>query len=70
MPSKEQLHELIDLLPEGEIPAASRFLEFLVHDLESERLTEEDLQAVQQGQAEIARGEYSSLEDLKRELNL
>lgn len=70
MPSKEQLHELIDLLPEGEILAASRFLEFLVHDLESERLTEEDLQAVQQGQAEIARGEYSSLEDLKRELNL
>lgn len=70
MPSKEQLHELIDLLPEGEIPAASRFLEFLVHDLESERLTEEDLQAVQQGQAEIGRGEYSSLEDLKRELNL
>lgn len=70
MPSKEQLHALIDLLPEGEIPAASRFLEFLVHDLESERLTEEDLQAVQQGQAEIARGEYSSLEDLKRELNL
>ena len=70
MPSKEQLHELIGLLPEGEIPAASRFLEFLVHDLESERLTEEDLQAVQQGQAEIARGEYSSLEDLKRELNL
>ena len=70
MPSKEQLHELIDLLPEGEIPAASRFLEFLVHDLESERLTKEDLQAVQQGQAEIARGEYSSLEDLKRELNL
>jgi len=70
VPSKEQLHALIDLLPEGEIPAASRFLEFLVHDLESERLTEEDLQAVQQGQAEIARGEYSSLEDLKRELNL
>jgi hypothetical protein len=57
-------------LPEGEILAASRFLEFLVHDLESERLTEEDLQAVQQGQAEIARGEYFSLEDLKRELNL
>jgi len=70
VPSKEQLHALIDLLPEGEIPAASRFLEFLVHDLESEPLTEEDLQAVQQGQAEIARGEYSSLEDLKRELNL
>jgi hypothetical protein len=70
VPSKEQLHELIDLLPEGEILAASRFLEFLVRDLESERLTEEDLQAVQQGQAEIARGEYSSLEDLRRELNL
>ena len=70
MPSKEQLHELIDLLPEGEILAASRFLEFLVRDVEGERLSEEDLQTVQQGQAEIARGEYSSLEDLKRELNL
>jgi hypothetical protein len=70
VPTKEQLHQLIDLLPDGEIPAASRFLEFLVHDRESEQLADEDLLAVQQGQAEIARGEFTSLEDLKRELNL
>ena len=70
MPSKEQLHALIDLLPEGEIPAASRFLEFLVNDVADELMTEDDWRVVRAGQAEIARGAFTTLEDLKRELNL
>lgn len=30
MPDKQQLHNLIDQLPESEIPPAARFLEFLL----------------------------------------
>ena len=30
MPDKLQLHELIDRLPESELPAATRYLEFLL----------------------------------------
>ena len=30
MPDKQQLHNLINQLPESEVPAAARFLEFLL----------------------------------------
>jgi hypothetical protein len=30
MPDKQQLHQLIDQLPEGEVAAALRYLEFLL----------------------------------------
>jgi hypothetical protein len=58
VPTKDQLHALIDLLPDAEVPAAG------------DPLTEDDWQAVRAGQAEIAGGEFTTLEDLKHELNL
>lgn len=58
------------MLPEAEVIAASRYLQFLVNDLADEPLTEEDWREVRAGEAEIANGDFTSLEDLKRELKL
>ena len=70
MSDKQQLHTLVDMLPETDCHTASRFLHFLVDEAIDEPLTEEDWQAIRLGQAEIARGEYTTLDELKRELNL
>ena len=68
MSTKEQLHNLVDLLPEEEVVAASRYLQFLVNDVEAEALTEDDWHEVRAGEAAIANGEFTTLADLKREL--
>ena len=70
MCSKEQLHSLVDMLPEAEVLAASRYLQFLVNDVVDEPLTEDDWRDVRIGMAEIASGEFTTLEDLKRELKV
>ena len=70
MAAKDRLHNLVDLLPEAEWCAAERFLKFLIDDAGDEPLSEEDWEEVRQGQAAIARGEFTTLEDLKRELDL
>ena len=70
MGAKERLHSLVNLLPEAECGAAERFLKFLIDDGEDEPLSEEDREEVRQGQAAIARGEFTTLEDLKLELDL
>lgn len=69
MSAKETLHHLVDLLPDEELPAANRFLQFLV-DEATEPLSEEDRAEVRAGEAAIARGEFTQLDDLKRELAL
>ncbi|MBI3682729.1 MAG: hypothetical protein HY235_20330 [Acidobacteria bacterium] len=70
MSAKEKLHHLVDLLPEEEFPTASRFLQFLLDDAADESLSEEDWEAIREGETAIARGDFTTLEDLKRELNL
>jgi hypothetical protein len=70
MAAKEELYHLIDLLPEEECRAAERFLQFLLDTMEDEPLSEEDREAVREGESAIARGEFTTLEDLKRELDL
>ena len=70
MSTKEQLYNLVEMLPEAEVLAASRYLQFLVNDVADEPLTEEDWREVRAGEAEIANGDFTSLEDLKRELKL
>ena len=70
MSDKQQLHSLVDMLPEADCATASRFLQFLVDDAMDEPLTEEDWIEVREGEAAIARGEFTTLEDLKRELKL
>lgn len=56
-PHAELLEKLIDLLYEREME-------------EPEYFSPEDLAAIAAGKAEIARGEYVTLEELKKELGL
>lgn len=76
------LHTLVDELPEQEIPAARRFLEFLRQQpsddplrraldnapLDDEELTAEDLAAIREGLEEKVRGEVIPHEEVKRRL--
>jgi len=69
--TKEQLHDLIEALPETETLAAKRFLEFLLHLREAEEyFSPEDLAEIEEGFAQIRRGEYVTLDDLEKELKL
>lgn len=70
MTSNEELHCLVDMLPESDWPLASRFLNFLAEGGTDEPLTEADWAAVREGDAAIARGEFITLDDLKRDLGL
>jgi hypothetical protein len=68
---KEELHDLIEALPETETFAAKRFLEFLLRLREEEEyFSPEDLAEIEEGFAQIRRGEYVTLDDLEKELKL
>jgi hypothetical protein len=65
--SKEELHELIEALPEEETLAAKRFLEFLLSLGEGEEyFSPEDLAEIEAGFAQIRRGEYVNWEEFKQ----
>jgi predicted transcriptional regulator len=79
--TRDRLHELIDALGEDDIDIAGRVLAALVDDdpvglslalapMDAEPLTDEDLAAIREGEAAIARGEVISHEELRRELGL
>lgn len=69
--SKEQLHELIEALPETEAIAAKRFLEFLLSLREGEEyFSSEDLAEIDEGFAQIRRGEVVNWDDFKKRHNL
>jgi hypothetical protein len=64
---KDELHELIDALPEGETLAAKRFLEFLLNLQEGkEYFSPADLSEIEEGFAQIRRGQYVTWEDFKQ----
>ena len=66
MTVKEQLHQLVDQLPDADAEEALDYLLWLL--AEEDTLTDEELALVELGEAEIARGHYVRLEDLKRDL--
>lgn len=79
METRQALHTLVDELPEDELVAAKRFLEYLRQQAEDplrslldaapwdeEPLTEEDRLAIQEGLAEKARGEVVAHGDVER----
>jgi len=64
---KEELHDLIEALPEGKTMVAKRFLEFLLNLQEGEEyFSPEDLAEIEEGFAQIRRGEYVTWEDFKQ----
>lgn len=81
MSTKNRLHQLVDELPESEVPAAERFLEYLrdrgleplVRALlsapeDDEPETPEEAAAVQIAREQVDRGETVPWEDVKRRL--
>lgn len=79
MEDRHALHTLVDELPEPELAAAKRFLEYLRQQpsdslrlaldaapLDDEPVTEDDLAAIREGFSDQARGETLSHEEVKR----
>jgi hypothetical protein len=66
MTTKDQIHVLVESLPDEAADDALDYLRWLA--AESDTLTDDELSAVEQGEVEIARGETVSLSDLKRSL--
>jgi hypothetical protein len=67
---KKELYEIIEALPETEPLAANRYLEFLISQGETEYFSPEDLAEIEEGFAEIRRGETISLDELEKKLGL
>ena len=80
MTTKEALHRLVDRLPESELAAAHRLLEylhaggdpvlraFLAAPEDDEAETPEEATAVREARERVRSGEVTSHEDLAREL--
>jgi len=81
MATKVDLHQLVDQLPDDEVTAAKRFLEYLrdTHDdpvlrslieapEDDEPLTAEDIAAIEEGKADIRAGRYLTAQEAKRQL--
>jgi hypothetical protein len=66
MNGRETLHELVDALPDDMTEDALEYLYWLL--AESDTLTEDEVKAVEAGKAELARGEYVTLDEVKRRL--
>lgn len=76
--TRARLHELVDELPESELHAAKRFLEYLRNmgdpllralaeaPLDDEPLTPEDEAAIEEARAEYAAGKVLSHEEARR----
>ncbi len=83
MIAREELHELIDRLPESELPAVRSYLRYLAEvatdpvlrtllnaPLDDEPETEEERIAVQEAKEDLAAGRVVSSEDVRREFGL
>jgi hypothetical protein len=80
MTTKKDLHRLVDELPESEVPAAKRYLEYLRNlgdpmtqalmeaPCDDEPTTPEEDAAAAEAWQEYLRGEALSAEEAKREL--
>jgi len=67
---RERLHELLDALPEDRFDAAQDVLEALMDDgipIDDEPFTDEDLAAIAETRAELARGETIPDDVVRRE---
>ena len=69
MPSRQQLHDTIDRLPDTELLPALRFLEFLVDlpPLDDEPYSDSERAEDELARQELARGERITLDEMKRE---
>ena len=81
MTAKEELHDLVEKLPDSELATAQRFLRYLYETStdpllrplmnapsDDELETEEERSTVQEAKQEIARGEVYSWEEIRAKL--
>ena len=81
--NREELHRLIDEIPENEIPSARSYLRWLRDEsadpvryaldhapLDDEPETEEERQAMKEGKADLQEGRVLTTDELKRELGI
>jgi hypothetical protein len=62
--TKEELHRLLESLPEEELSQVRDFVKVLIE--EPEDLTEEERQEVREGEEEVRRGEWVWWEEVRR----
>jgi predicted transcriptional regulator len=67
MTTRDELLHLIDALSEDALDELRDYAHWLAEE-EDEPLTADELDRVREGEAEIARGEYVTLEELRRKL--
>ena len=65
MVTKEELHGLLESLPESGLEEVRDLM--VVHSKEPEDLTEDEAKELREGEAEVERGEWVRWEDVKRE---
>ncbi len=73
MPDRQPLHKLVDALPDAELGNARQLLEALCDragELEVDAETAEELAEIDEARAEIRRGEWVTLEQIKSENGL
>jgi hypothetical protein len=78
--SRDTLHDLIDRIPEEELPAAKRFLEYLAVSpayraalsapQDDEPVTQDDAAAIARARNEVRSGNVTSHEAILREFGL
>jgi hypothetical protein len=68
MTTKDRLHRLVDELDDANADELLDYAQWLQHTTDT--LTAEELAQVEQGKAELAAGEYVTLEGLRRKLGL
>jgi hypothetical protein len=78
--SRAELHDLVDRIPEDELPAAQRFLAYLATSpayraaltapVDDEPVTESDAAAIETAREEIGCGQVASHAELLREFGL
>ena len=78
--SRDKLHALIERIPEEELPAAARFLEYLTAgrawraavtaEVDDESVTEADIAAITEASRQVRTGEVVSHDEVLREFGL
>jgi len=78
--SRDTIHALVDRIPESELPAAERFLEYLAvspayraalsASLDDEPVTDSDVMAIDRAHNEVRAGKVISHDEILREFGL
>jgi len=68
MTTRDRMHELVEQIPDEQTAEAVDYLEWLL--LDEDEASPEELAEAKRGREQIARGEYVTLDEVKRSLGL